>query len=97
MPSYYVYILASAANTLYVGVTNDLPRRLDQHRHQLMPGFTSRYNIDRLVHYEETTDVRSAIAREKQIKAWGRSKKTALIGTSNLAWDDLSSAWLSKE
>ncbi len=97
MPSYYVYILASASNTLYVGVTNNLIRRLYQHRHELMPGFSSRYNIDRLVHYEETTDVRSAIAREKQIKAWRRSKKTSLIESSNPAWNDLSSVWLSSK
>ena len=81
MASSYVYILASAGSTLYVGVTNNLARRLYQHRQQLIPGFSSRYNIDRLVHYEETTDVRAAIAREKQIKAWRRSKKTSLIGT----------------
>ena len=97
MPSYYVYILASASNTLYVGVTNDLPRRLYQHRHKLIPGFSSRYNINRLVHYEETTDVRSAIAREKQIKAWGRSKKTSLIEASNPAWNDLGAAWSNAE
>ena len=97
MPSYYVYILASAANTLYVGVTNNLSRRLYQHRHKLIPGFSSRYNVDRLVHYEETPDVRAAIAREKQIKACGRSKKTALIEASNSAWNDLSAAWPSAE
>ncbi len=93
MASYYVYILASKSRRLYVGVTNNLERRLFEHKSKLMDGFTKQYNIDRLVHFEETVDVLSAISREKQIKGWARSKKVALIEADNPAWDDLSEAW----
>jgi putative endonuclease len=93
MRHYYVYVLSSWSRVLYVGVTNDLERRVYQHKHKLVPGFTSKYNISRLVHYEETTDVREAIAREKQIKGWTRRKKAALIEASNPAWVDLSADW----
>ena len=76
MAEYYVYILANRSGTLYVGVTNNLLRRLYEHKHKLIPGFTKRYKIDRLVYYEHTPDVRAAIAREKQIKPWRREKKS---------------------
>lgn len=65
---YYVYILTNRSGTLYVGVTNDLERRMYEHKNRLLPGFTSRYNVTRLAHFEETSDVEAAIAREKQIK-----------------------------
>jgi putative endonuclease len=76
MRHYYVYVLSSWSRVLYVGVTNDLERRVYQHKHKLVPGFTSKYNISRLVHYEETTDVREAIAREKQIKGLDTEKES---------------------
>ena len=73
-PQYYVYILTNRTRTLYVGVTNDLERRVYQHRNKLVPGFTSKYNVTRLACYEQTSDVESAIAREKQTKSWRRSR-----------------------
>ena len=72
--SYFVYILANVSRTLYVGVTNDLERRLIQHRNKLLPGFTARYNVTMLVHSEEYANPRDAIAREKEIKGWRREK-----------------------
>ena len=93
MAQYFVYILASRSRTLYVGVTNDLARRVYEHRMRLVPGFTSRYRIDRLVYCEDTTDIRSAIAREKQIKSWRREKKLELISNANPTWKDLSEGW----
>ena len=91
--TYYVYLLASKSRHLYIGVTNNLERRLFEHREKLVEGFTKRYNIDRLVYFEQTTDVLSAIAREKQIKNWNRSKKISLIESANPAWEDLSAEW----
>jgi putative endonuclease len=90
---YYVYILSNASRRLYVGVTNNLERRVYEHKHKLMPGFTSEYNINRLVYFEITTDVSAAIAREKQIKGWLRRKKLALIESQNPTWEDLSAGW----
>ena len=89
---YYVYILTNRSQTLYTGVTNNLPRRLFEHRtyHQ---GFTGRYKIDTLVYYERFADIRDAIEREKQIKAYRRIKKIALIVAVNPAWRDLSIDW----
>jgi putative endonuclease len=75
---------------LYTGVTNNLERRLYEHQHHLVPGYTNRYDITRLVYYESTPDVRSAIEREKQIKGWLRSKKIVLIESLNPDWNDLS-------
>jgi putative endonuclease len=72
---YYVYIMSNRSKTIYTGVTNNLERRVHEHRLKLIPGFTSKYNITRLVYYEETTDVLSAIAREKTIKGWLRPRK----------------------
>jgi putative endonuclease len=91
--SYYVYIVASRTRVLYVGVTNDLARRVWEHKEKLTPGFTSKYNVNRLVYYEETSDVKAAIAREKQIKGWLRAKKVALIEGMNPGWADLSDGW----
>jgi putative endonuclease len=87
---YFVYILTNDRHTvLYTGVTNDLVRRVSEHREHGLSGFTRRYNVDKLVFYEETNDVRSAIAREKQIKAGSRRKKVALIESMNPDWRDL--------
>ena len=86
MATFYVYILASRGRVLYVGVTNDLQRRVYEHKHKIVPGFTQRYYITRLVYFEETSDVKSAIAREKQIKGWLRAKKLELINAVNLNW-----------
>ncbi len=88
-----MYIVASRSRTLYVGVTNDLERRVYEHKKKLLPGFTSKYNISRLVHYEETENVLSAIAREKQIKGWTRAKKVALVESTNPTWEDLAEEW----
>ena len=93
MRSYYVYILASRSRTLYVGVTNDLVRRIFEHKMHLVVGFADRYRIDRLVHFEETLDINAAIEREKQITSWRREKKLRLIETTNSTWEDLSGDW----
>ena len=90
---YYVYIMTNRVRTLYVGVTNNLERRVYEHKHKLVNGFTKTYNITWLVHYEETSDVMAAIEREKQIKKWRRSKKVALIESTNPKWRDLSLEW----
>ena len=90
---YYVYIMTNRSRTLYVGVTNDLERRVYEHKQKLIPGFTQRYNITQLVYHEATLDVRSALAREKQIKGWLRAKKIALIESMNPEWMDLSAEW----
>jgi putative endonuclease len=93
MHSYYVYILASHSRCIYVGVTNDLLRRLIQHRQGLLPGFTRDYRVTRLVHFEQFADVRVAITREKQLKRWPRWRKDWLIEQGNAGWDDLSAGW----
>lgn len=89
----YVYILGSLQLTLYVGVTNDLLRRVWEHKNKAVPGFTSKYNVDRLLYYEQFGDIRDAIAREKQIKKWRRQKKLELIETTNVGYLDLSADW----
>jgi putative endonuclease len=86
-------MMANRSRTIYTGVTSDLPRRVYEHKNKLIPGFTSKYHIDRLVYYESTEDVESAIAREKQIKGWLRTKKVALIESINPEWLDLSVDW----
>lgn len=93
MREYYVYIMASYRGTLYTGVTNDLTRRVYEHRQKLVDGFTSKYNVSKLVYYEETDDVSVAIDREKEIKGWRRSKKVALIESMNPYWIDLAEDW----
>lgn len=93
MKQYYVYIMTNHSGTLYTGMTNNLKRRVYQHRQKLIPGFTWKYNITRLVYYETTQDVRTAIAREKQIKGWLRRKKIALIESKNPNWVDLAEEW----
>lgn len=93
MKQYYVYIMTNRSRTLYTGVTNDLQRRVHEHKQKQIPGFTQKYNITQLVYYEETPDVKAAIAREKQIKGWLRSKKIALVESLNPDWRDLSADW----
>ncbi len=87
--SYFVYILASPSRTLYVGVTNDLRRRLEQHRSGKGSKFTAKYKVTKLVYVEQIHVVREAITREKQIKSWSSAKKTGLIESVNPAWKDL--------
>lgn len=91
--TYYVYIMNSPSGTLYTGVTADLYKRVYHHKNKLVKGFTSQYNVIRLAYFEETTDVNSAIAREKEIKGWRRSKKIALIKSTNPQWKDLAEEW----
>ena len=97
MSEYYVYIMTNKSRTLYTGVTNNLERRVYEHKHKLVPGFASKYNITWLVYFEATPDIRAAIAREKQIKGWLRVKKIALIESDNPQWEDLSAGWYSDE
>jgi len=91
--AYYVYILANKTKRLYTGVTNNLLRRVYEHKHGLVPGFTKRYSLTRLVYFEATKDVLAAITREKRIKGWLRAKKIALIESVNPQWKDLSADW----
>jgi putative endonuclease len=87
---YFVYILASQRNgTLYVGVTNNLVRRIHEHREKRIEGFTSQYNVTRLVWFDQTSSIEEAIAHEKRLKRWQRDWKIALIEKSNPNWDDL--------
>ncbi|MCP4612348.1 MAG: GIY-YIG nuclease family protein [Planctomycetes bacterium] len=88
--TYYVYIMTNQSRTLYVGMTNNIRRRVWEHKEEHIEGFTSRYNIDTLVYVELFRDVGSAIAREKQIKGWRREKKLHLINQENSDWRDLS-------
>ena len=87
---YFVYIMSNPSRTLYTGLTNSLRRRVRQHKEKLIDGFTAKYNITRLVYFESHEDVHRAIEREKQIKAWTRAKRVALIESKNPKWDDLS-------
>ncbi|MFZ0964094.1 MAG: GIY-YIG nuclease family protein [Terriglobia bacterium] len=91
--TYSVYIMTNKTRTLYTGVTNDLTRRVAEHKLKLLPGFTNRYNITRLAYYEDYSDIRAAITREKQIKGWLRAKKVALIIAANPTWKDLREGW----
>ncbi|MDP2919220.1 MAG: GIY-YIG nuclease family protein [Dehalococcoidia bacterium] len=93
MKEYYVYIMSNKSGTLYTGVTNDLERRVYEHKHKLVEGFTKRYNITRLVYFASSDDVTAAITREKQIKGMLRSKKIGLIKTMNPEFKDLSEGW----
>jgi putative endonuclease len=89
---YYVYILTNKSNkVLYVGVTNDLTRRIYEHRNKLVEGFTKKYNLNKLIYYEATSDIHSALEREKQLKNWHRDWKINLIKSFNPMWNDLSS------
>ncbi len=93
MKQYSVYIMTNKSGTLYVGVTNDLERRVFEHKNKLVDGFTKRYNLASLVYFEVTSDISAAIAREKQIKEWLRAKKLELIESANPTWKDLSQDW----
>jgi putative endonuclease len=89
--NYGVYLLTNWNNkVIYVGVTNDLERRIYEHKNKLLDGFTKKYNVSRLVYFEETQDINSAIAREKEIKKWRREKKDKLVNEVNPSWRDLS-------
>ena len=94
MKQYYVYIMTNKSGTLYTGVINNLMRRVFEHKHHLIEGFTKKYNITRLIYCEVTDDVRLAIGREKQIKGWVREKKIALIESMNPEWKDLGEDWV---
>ena len=90
---YYVYVMTNRSRTLYTGITSNLERRVYEHKRKLIPGFTSKYNVTRLVYYEVHPNAGDAIAREKQVKGWLRARKIALIESANPNWDDLSAAW----
>lgn len=90
---YYAYIMASHSGVLYVGVTNDLERRVFEHKQGLNEGFTKKYKCNQLVYFEESDSITVAITREKQIKKWSREKKEALIKTMNPHWEDLAEEW----
>lgn len=92
--NYYVYILANKRNgTLYIGVTNNLEKRVAEHKAKIVEGFTKKYDVSLLVYFEESSDVNSAIAREKQLKKWNRDWKIRMIEKFNPNWDDLSKDW----
>jgi len=92
--NYYVYIMTNKRNTvLYTGVTNNLERRVYEHKNKLVEGFTEKYNVDKLAYFETSNDSISAIEREKQIKAGSRSKKIILIEKMNPEWKDLANEW----
>ena len=89
--NYYVYLLTNWNNrVIYIGVTNDLNRRTYEHKNKLIEGFSKKYNLTKLVYFEETSDVNAAIAREKEIKKWRREKKNNLVNRTNPSWEDLS-------
>jgi len=91
--NFYVYIMGSKSGTLYTGITSNLKKRIYEHKNHLIPGFTDKYDINRLLYFETIGDSTSAIRREKQIKAWRREKKIMLIDSINPAWNDLSHDW----
>lgn len=90
---YFVYIMASVSGTLYAGVTNDLARRVYEHKNNIIKGFTEKYACHKLVYFEDTSEIESAITREKQLKNWRRDKKEFLIRKMNPGWKDLSLEW----
>jgi len=93
MKRYFVYIMSNKSRRLYTGITSNLAKRVWQHRHKLIEGFTSRYNFDMLVYFEEYSQVANALTREKEIKGWRREKKLNLILAENHDWRDLSLEW----
>lgn len=96
MHEYCVYVMASRSRVLYIGVTNDLVRRVEEHKRGLVPGFTSKYRVKRLVHFEEFRYIQDAIAREKELKGWRRSRKVELIERDNRSWLDLAEDWFKR-
>ncbi len=93
----FVYIMTNNSGTLYTGVTSDLERRVAEHKASLLDGFTKKYRINRLVYYEGVSSINDAIAREKQVKSWRRSKKIDLIVSINPRWKDLAADWYEDE
>ncbi len=91
--TYFTYIVASKSRTLYVGVTGDLRKRIFQHKQKTHSGFTARYNCNRLIWFEPSSDVSAAIQREKELKGWTRAKKIVLVEAANPTWEDLSASW----
>lgn len=96
MDKYYVYIMSSKNKVLYVGMTNNLARRMYEHKNKMNVGFTAKYNVDRLVYFEEADTELKAKKREKQLKGWLKEKKIKLIETKNPMWEDLSEPWMDK-
>ena len=96
MEDFYVYIVASRSRVLYTGVTGDLKRRIWQHREKQLPGFSAKYNTTHVVWYQATPNSNAAIAREKQIKGWVRTKKIRLIESTNPDWRDLAEDWFER-
>jgi putative endonuclease len=86
--------MAGASGVIYIGVTNDIERRVVEHKNKAVPGFSARYNLTKLVYFEAFGDVRAAIAREKELKGWVRRRKVALIESVNPSWNDLSPGWM---
>jgi putative endonuclease len=94
MPSFYIYLLTNQNNkVMYVGVTNNLVRRVYEHKTKQIQGFTEKYNVNKLGYFEETSDIRVAITREKEIKKWRREKKNLLVVSVNPEWKELSEGW----
>jgi len=92
--TYYIYITTNKKKgTLYIGVTNNLERRMYEHKNKILKGFTEKYNLNKLIYYEETDDISIAIHREKRLKHWNRSWKIALVEKENPNWEDLSKDW----
>jgi putative endonuclease len=91
--TFYVYIMVSKSGTLYIGLTSNIKKRVNEHKNHSIPGFTDKYDIDRLLYFEVIRDSASAINREKQLKAWRREKKVKLIDSLNPEWNDLSQDW----
>jgi len=92
--TYYIYLVTNWNNkVLYTGVTNNLERRIYQHKNKLIEGFTEKYNVNKLVYFEQSTDINSAITREKEITKWRREKKNKLVENTNKSWEDLSEQW----
>ena len=96
MKTYYLYILASRTGTLYTGITSNLKQRIYEHKTERIPGFTSRYKVNRLLYVESFSTPKAAIQREKQVKSWRREKKVQLIDSTNPKWNDLSKDWYSE-
>jgi len=95
--NFYVYIMTNHSKTLYIGITNDLARRIYEHKNKMLEGFTKKYNITKLVYFELVNDVESAIKRERQLKNWHRQWKINLIESVNKEWKDLSQEFLDAE
>jgi putative endonuclease len=91
--NYCVYMVASKSRVLYIGITNNLERRIFEHKNDVIEGFSKQYRCHRLVYYESFDDVKNAIGREKQLKRWNRTKKMWLIQIENSTWEDLAAEW----